>query len=51
MSWKHNIGSNIAAACRGEITNDIKGTPKIANGPAKPPFATPYKRTAGIETA
>ena len=51
MSCTQSIGRSIAAACKGEITNDIKGTPKIAKGPAKPPFAIPYNNTAGIDTA
>ena len=44
------MGNKIAAACNGEITNDIKGTPIIAKGPAKPPLAIPYNRTAGMDT-
>ena len=40
-SWTQRIGSNIAAACNGDITRDIKGTPKIAKGPANPPLAIP----------
>ena len=49
-SWIHNIGNNIAAACKGDITKDISGTPNIAKGPAKPPLATPYSKTAGMDT-
>ena len=45
-----SIGKRMAAACKGDMTKDIKGTPIMARGPANPPFAIPYNKTAGIDT-
>ena len=48
MSIIMSIGSIIPAAIIGLIDIDIKGTAKIAIGPANPPFEIPNNITAGI---
>ena len=41
----------IAAACTGDMTSDISGTPTKPMAPPKPPFDRPTKITAGSAAA
>ena len=50
-SMTTRIGSRIAAACTGDTTNDISGTPISAIAPPKPPFDMPMRITAGTAAA
>ena len=46
MSWTIRIGSVIAAACTGGMVSAISGMPSTPS-PAKPPFDSPSRITAG----
>ena len=48
---RHRIGNRIAAACTGDIVSAINGTPTKPTPPAKPPFDSPTRMTAGMATA
>ncbi len=51
MSIKIRIGSSIAAACTGDTTSAISGTPMSAIAPPSPPFDRPTTMTAGTAAA